>query len=232
MHVAQINCWEVLVLHTTIRVFFSKKDRAKYISHLDSMRMFTRSIRRTNIPVWYTEGFNPRLYMTFPLPLSLGYESNCESFDMRLVDADYPLDQVKEQLNKVLPMGVTIVSVTNPVMKPDEIALADYQIDFESDEPFAFEEKLNHFADQDEIIVTKKTKKGEKQIDIKPLVTMQRIEIQNFGCSVWIRTAAGTTLNVSPSLWIEAFEKTENIPNMSASVKRLAILTQDAKEWI
>jgi len=87
--------------------------------------MFTRSIRRTNIPVWYTEGFNPRLYMTFPLPLSLGYESNCESFDMRLVDADYPLDQVKEQLNKVLPMGVTIVSVTNPVMKPDEIALAD-----------------------------------------------------------------------------------------------------------
>ena len=58
-----------------VRMFFSKTGRAKYISHLDTMRTFTRAFRRTSLPLWYTQGFNPHLYMTFPLPLALGVES-------------------------------------------------------------------------------------------------------------------------------------------------------------
>ena len=56
-----------------VRIFFEKRDRARYISHLDITRCLSRAFARTDIPVWYTEGFNPRIYMTFALPLSLGY---------------------------------------------------------------------------------------------------------------------------------------------------------------
>ena len=65
------------------RVFYTKTGRAKYISHLDVTRCFQRALQRAGLSVWYTEGFNPHSYLTFTLPLSLGYESLCESMDKR-----------------------------------------------------------------------------------------------------------------------------------------------------
>ena len=53
-----------------IRVFYHKTSRAKYISHLDIMRCMQRAVVRAGLPVWYTEGFNPHIYLTFSLPLS------------------------------------------------------------------------------------------------------------------------------------------------------------------
>ena len=67
-----------------IRIFFSKRDRAKYISHLDMTRLFQRAVRRTGITMWYTEGFHPHLYMTFALPLSLGQESLREMMNFKV----------------------------------------------------------------------------------------------------------------------------------------------------
>ena len=67
-----------------LRVFYEKTGRAKYISHLDINRCMQRALRRAEIPVWYTEGFNPHPYTTFALPLSLGYESLCETMDLRI----------------------------------------------------------------------------------------------------------------------------------------------------
>ena len=61
-----------------VRIWFKKMGMSRYVSHLDLMRAMTRAIRRANLPLWYTEGFNPHPYMTFALPLSLGMESLCE----------------------------------------------------------------------------------------------------------------------------------------------------------
>ena len=58
-----------------IRLRFSKTDQAKYISHLDTNRVFSRAFARAKIDLWFTEGFNPHPYMSFSLPLSLGVES-------------------------------------------------------------------------------------------------------------------------------------------------------------
>ena len=69
-----------------IRLGFSKTDRAAYISHLDCNRLFQRAFKRSGLPVWYTQGFNPHVYLTFPLPLSLGTESLCETVDFRLTE--------------------------------------------------------------------------------------------------------------------------------------------------
>ena len=69
-----------------IRVFFEKKDRAIYISHLDLLRTMQRALKRSGLPVWYSEGFNPRIYLNFPLALALGVESSCEIMDFPLID--------------------------------------------------------------------------------------------------------------------------------------------------
>jgi radical SAM-linked protein len=66
---------------TDIRVFFSKTGNAKYISHLDLYRSFSRAIQRSGLPVWITEGFNPHIYITFALPLALGIEGQEEAMD-------------------------------------------------------------------------------------------------------------------------------------------------------
>ena len=93
-----------------------------YISHLDINRMMTRAVRRAHLPMWYTEGFNPHLYMTFALPLSLGTESNCESVDMRLID-EISLEEVKNRLNAVLPTGIEVTEVSEPLMKASLIKI-------------------------------------------------------------------------------------------------------------
>ena len=60
---------------TTIRVWFTKTGEASYISLLDLQRVMQRALKRSGLPVWYTLGFNPHIYMTFAAPLSLGQES-------------------------------------------------------------------------------------------------------------------------------------------------------------
>ena len=67
-----------------VRVWFKKMGMSRFVSHLDLMRAMTRALRRADVPLWYTEGFNPHPYITFALPLSLGMESLCESMDMRI----------------------------------------------------------------------------------------------------------------------------------------------------
>ena len=69
-----------------VRIFFEKKGRAIYISHLDLMRTMQRALKRSGLPVWFTEGFNPRLYLNFPLALSLGTTGEREPMDIAVVE--------------------------------------------------------------------------------------------------------------------------------------------------
>ena len=60
---------------TTVRLRFTKTGEAAYISLLDLQRVMQRAFKRSGLPVWYTQGFNPHIYMTFAAPLALGQES-------------------------------------------------------------------------------------------------------------------------------------------------------------
>ena len=111
----------------TVRVFYRKLGRIKYISHLDLVRCVSRCLKRSGLPVWHTLGFNPHIYVTFALPLALGYESECESMDFRLVQA-LPLQQVVDRLNQVFPQGLEAYHAAPVVQKPEAIAWAEYEI--------------------------------------------------------------------------------------------------------
>ena len=81
-----------------IRFKFKKVGNLQYISHLDLVRTMNKIIVRANLPLWYTEGFNPKPKMVFAAPLSIGCESFCEFLDLRLTERIDP-EVAKERLN-------------------------------------------------------------------------------------------------------------------------------------
>ena len=115
------------------RIFFEKRGDAKYISHLDLMRCFSRAISRAEIPLWYTEGFNPRPYMNFAMPLSLGMEGLSEILDIRL-NEEMSFDEVKSRLEKVMPPNIRIIDVKEPVKKAQLVAFSRYKIEIKQEQ--------------------------------------------------------------------------------------------------
>ncbi|MEE0946653.1 MAG: TIGR03936 family radical SAM-associated protein [Acutalibacteraceae bacterium] len=182
-----------------VRVFFSKKGRLKFISHLDMNRFFTRALRKSGLPIWYTEGFNPHPYLTFALPLSLGFESEYEILDFRLVDDGVSFEEVKEKLSAVLPDDIKINRVDEPVMKVGKISAAKFEISFSTDEVKDFYDYLKG----NEVVIKKKTKKG----DIKVENVAEKLKsVQLDGCKVIVVLPAGND-NVNPTLLVSAFEE-------------------------
>ena len=202
------------------RVFFSKTDRAKYISHLDLYRVFQRAIVKSKLPVWYTEGFNPRLYIQFMLPLSLGQEGLREAADFKLTEEISP-EEVTARLNAALPLDLRITETSVPMMKNTDIAEAEYEIEAEIDRA-----KFAEFAKSEHIFVEKKTKKGISEIDLKPNIKMLEI-----GEKITVRLPAGNEFNINPALLFEAYQKYsgEKIPRLK--ITRTRIFAQNGEEF-
>ena len=104
----------------SVRIWFKKSGLAVYISHLDMNRCMTRAVRRAEIPLWYTEGFNPHPYMTFLMPLPLGQAGLREPLDIR-IEEDMPFEEIKSRLNSVMPEGIEIVAVVLSMPSPPTI---------------------------------------------------------------------------------------------------------------
>jgi radical SAM-linked protein len=208
------------------RVFFAKTGRARYTSHLDVMRMFTRAFRRSGLPLWHTQGFNPHVYMMFALPLALGYEGACETLDIRLTE-DIPLEEVTARLNAVLPEGFSALRAAAPILDPREIALADYEVELTPNP----KEGFGAFMGQPKIEVLKKGKKGEKLVDIKPLSEMLEAAPQGEALALRLRMAAGITLNVNPTLLLNAFYEWAGYAPEAAKITRTRILTADLRDF-
>lgn len=190
----------------TVRVFYSKLGRIKYISHLDTNRCVTRAIKRSCLPVWHTLGFNPHIYLTFALPLSLGFESECESFDFRLTE-EVPMQEVVDRLNAVFPEGIQAISAAPAAAKPEEIAFAQYTViqEYDSTDLHKVKTDFLEWCGQDEILVMKKTKKGQKEIDIKPHFKILSANAEEKSLNMQIQAAAGSTLTVNPMLILDKF---------------------------
>ena len=185
-----------------VRLFYKKKGRMKFISHLDMNRFFTRILRKSNPPIWYTEGFNPHPYITFAAPLSLGFESECEIMDFRLTDDDFSLEKAAEILKTVVPEYIEIISLKEPVMKAGKIGFAGYELTFENKETA---EKFYDFISSDSVIVSKKTKKG----DVKVIDVADKIQdtIKN-GEKISLVLPSGNE-NINPSVIVSAFNEKE-----------------------
>lgn len=216
-----------------VRIWFRKTGRVKYVSHLDIMRCMTRAVRRAKIPLWYTEGFNPHPYMTFSLPLSLGMESECESMDIK-IEGDITDSEILKKLTAAMPDGIHVTAVTEPVFDPKEIAYGEFTLDFDGDfDREKMEEAINSLLSQDEIIIQKLGKKGNKKVmkelDLKPLIFDPAITDTESGVRLFVRLPAGSKTNVNPSLLADLIGK--EVPEAVCLITRKRLLTPDLTEF-
>lgn len=209
-----------------VRVFYKKTGRMKFVSHLDMNRYVLRLVKLAELPIWFTEGFNPHAHITFALPLSLGFESEYEAVDMKIIDDDFSNEQVKDALNKSAAVGIEIIKVCEPKNKACDIAFASYKLIFDCEES-----KLNDFKQflkSEEINVSKKTKKGKINIiNIAPKIKDLSFTQSADEIVMNIILPAGGTENLNPMLLLTAFETATNTKLTPAAMVRTMLYTAD-----
>mgnify|MGYP003899452127 FL=1 len=165
---------EVFVL-INIRAKFTRGEELKYISHLDMMRMFERALRRSGLPVYYSQGFNPHPQIVFGLPLSVGVTSEAEYVDIDFSENIEP-KQFIEILNRQLPEGLKILEANIRTSKSNimaAISKASYEVlTTISQNPDISEvnEKLLQFLSRNEILIKKESKGKVKDVNIRPMI--------------------------------------------------------------
>ena len=191
-----------------VRVKFAKEGAMKFIGHLDIMRYFQKAIKRAGIDVAYSEGFSPHMIMSFAAPLGVGVTSTAEYFDMEI---NMPISgkEAVKRLNEVMVEGMEIVNMIE--ISDDKkktgmaiVAAADYLSEFVMEHPVEnLADKIDAFRSQPEIIVWKKTKKSEKDVNIKPMI----YDMREQDGKVYMLVATGSVENLKPELVMQAFGK-------------------------
>ena len=155
-----------------VRIKFAKYGAVKFIGHLDVMRYFQKAIRRAGIDIAYSGGFSPHQIMSFASPLSVGHTSEGEYFDIEM--NSFPSEEeIKNRLQTAMVEGIDILAVRKLPDKEGNamasVAAASYLVGFKEGclLPEDWEERLKDFYAQDVISVVKKTKKGEKELNLK-----------------------------------------------------------------
>lgn len=189
-----------------VRVKFSKYGPVKFIGHLDIMHYFQKAVRRAGIDVAYSEGFSPHQIMSFASPLSVGHTSQGEYFDMEVNSFTDKAD-MKQKLNQVMVEGIEVLQVRfldkGEGNAMASVAAAAYLVAFGDNFklPENWKDAFLSFYQQPHIPVVKKTKKGQREIDLKE--SIYQLEIR--GDEVYMLVDAGSGSNIKPEFVMETF---------------------------
>ena len=187
------------------RIKFRKNGVMKFIGHLDIMRFFQKVMRRADIPIAFTGGFSPHMIMSFANPLGVGVTSDGEYFDIELTE-EIDMQAAVSRMNEVVVEGIEIINMV-PISDDKKqtgmsiVAAADYLSSLKNGEfPDTWKEKAEGFLSQPSISIVKKTKKSEKEVDIKPMI--YKFEVRDD--SVYMLVATGSVENLKPELVMQA----------------------------
>ncbi|MCR5202358.1 MAG: TIGR03936 family radical SAM-associated protein [Lachnospiraceae bacterium] len=239
-----------------IIIKFSKVGSMKFIGHLDLMRYFQKCFRRANVPIAMSKGFSPHQILSFASPLGVGVTSEGDYLDAMLDTEDESyINKLKEDLNEVLNDEIRVVEIRRVADEVKSsmsllcacdyvIGLKDVKVNEENkvllNKDF-IKAKLKCYLSQPEILVTKKTKKSTKEINIKDYIytiTESVSALSEYtGLSydnilestsdskavIALRVTAGSSINIKPELIMEDFVKFLNIEysNLEYQIHRL-----------
>ena len=178
-----------------IRIKFTKNEQVKYLGHLDIMRAFQRFFNCAGIRMEYSSGFNPHQIMHFAMPLGVGITSKAEYLDAQIADGQ-STDIIRERLDKACGTAFDILNVRQ--LKEDAqkamaaVAFASYSIRFKEYSDL----HLNDYFSRDEIILSKKTKTGIHDVDVKALL----IRLDQVDSTVYIVKKTGSQDSIKPEL--------------------------------
>lgn len=223
---------EGLLLNYVVRMRFSKTGRAKYISHLDLIRCFQRAVCRAELPATYSGGFHPHMQTSFAATLSLGFTSEAEIMELGLTE-EILYDEVMQRLNAVLPTNIRILKAGAPRDSFKDLAYATYivRVFCDCDKPEELHRSFDKFLTQPEILVQKKTKKGAKEINLKPMLEVYTVREESEGFVIELCLPAGSVANLNPMLVLEAWQNSTEILLKSPQIHRKALLTAERRNF-
>lgn len=215
-----------------VRLFYKKGGPLRFASHLDMNRFMTRLLRRSGVPVWYTEGFHKHPYITFALPLSLGFSSEYEVMDFRLNEDEFPLPRAQELIEAVCPPGMKILRLADPVNKSGKIAMADFEILFAPDSAVSAE-SLTAFLQSGNITAMKKNKKGGfKEIDISAKIRSFSVGEKQGSVLLLLRLPAGGEDNLNPCAVADEYLRAIGAEGAFYAVNRVMLYLADGTQFV
>lgn len=223
-----------------IRAVFNKRNYLKFISHLDLVRLFQRTFNMADIPVKFSQGFNPHPLHSISNPLSLGFESEGEFLDVELEEYMSPKDFM-DKMNQVLPADIQILKAEMLKDKRSINSIIDwshYEIKFLLDDKnFDLASFIKDWLKKEEIITVRTKKKGkkiiERQVNIRPSIGNIIVkDIDKNGFQVMeALLKSGDQGNLNPRTLLEALKKDlDQVILESLMVKRLNVFSQEGNE--
>lgn len=211
----------------TVRIWFEKRGMAAYISLLDLQRVMHRALKRSGLPVWYTKGFNPHIYLAFACPLPLGQESLCESCEVKTEEEAPDYAAWARALGPALPEGLRLVRIEPAEMKMGQIESATYRISA----PLSAAAALDAYNAAESVTVEKKTKSGKKQLELKGSIPTIAYRQEGDALVFDLHLPAGDKANVSPALLLSWLETSHGVPAWQCHVLRTGIFAADGKAF-
>jgi len=150
------------------RVVFTKMEKARYLSHLELLRMFIRAFRRAGVSLVYSKGYHPTPKISFATALPVGMESLEEIMDFQAFSANCT-SFVAETINKELPSGIKVVSIKEIPANTPSLKIKESAFHIKTDGSFN-KTNMDNFLQLDTLFVNKKRKNGVKTVDIRSQV--------------------------------------------------------------
>ena len=216
------------------RLLFEKNGEAVYISHLDLMRIFQRAFRRADIMIWHSQGFSPRAYVSIAMPLSVGASSQCEILDFEVEDGSVDLATLPEKLNRTLPAGVRVLRAYESDRKIRHLKFlqASVCLEYDGGIPDGAQAAIAALFCQEHVVVHKRTKRGETDLDIRPLISA--LELCPISAQELVLRCTVTAMDpaLNPQLLVTAIEThlPQYAPDFSA-VHRIEVLDADGNPF-
>ncbi|SHJ41748.1 TIGR03936 family radical SAM-associated protein [Pseudobutyrivibrio xylanivorans] len=227
-----------------VRVKFAKTGIMRYVGHLDLMRFFQKAVKRSELPIRYSEGFNPHQIMSFAAPLGVGLTSEGEYMDIDLKEKVDSASALKA-LNDNMVEGLEI---TGFKYLPDTaekcmsaVTAASYVVTYKDSKDDAcyidniIDLKERFFDEAVSINIVKKTKKGERELDLKPLIYRFNLIIKEGVPEYDLLLSSGSTDNIKPELVIKAFHEFIGLPDfdeLSLDIRRIDMFTGEPDSLI
>ena len=197
---------------------FTKEANIKFISHLDVLKTIQKNIRRAELPIEYSQGFNPHMTTSIAQPLSVGVYSSGEYMDIVLVE-EMKEDEIIARLNATAPGGIKYISALAIPYKegekkvPQAMAMIDgarYIIKVKYSEVENLEQEVNKLLEMDEWNIIKKTKKGQKETNIKSMVHELKFWIKDNVLVINTLISTGSREHLSADLLVKFIQENTN----------------------
>lgn len=198
---------------------FTKEENIKFISHLDVLKTIQKNIRRAELPIEYSKGFNPHMSTSIAQPLSVGVYSCGEYMDM-VLEREMDENEIIDRLNKTAPSGIKYISalaipyVEGEKKVPQAMAMIDaarYTIKVKYSDVSTLEKEMNELISKDEWNTIKKSKKGEREVNLKSLIKEFNFWIKDEVLVLNVLISTGSREHLSADLLVKYIQ--ENTSN-------------------